>query len=115
MYIIEQSKSDADLKAIIALGDKNSKTVGHLPQVVYKDYQSNKGIITAKDKDTVIAFVMFRRTMRSNSVKIAQLCVAAKYRGKSIADSLLNELKSRHKDNFKSIRLTCRKDFSFAT
>ncbi len=115
MYAISYPKTDADLKSVISLGDKNSNTVGHLPQVVYKDYQNNNGIITVKDKNKIIAFIMFRRTIRSNSVKIAQLCIDVKYRGQSIADTLLDELKSRYINNFRSIRLTCRKDFSFAT
>ena len=108
------SKSD-DLDQIIDLGDKNSKTLGHLPHDAYKDYARKNGIIICKVGKSLAGYCLFRRQQRNNQIKIAQLCIDPNFRGGKIADQILDFLKIEFKSHFRGIALNCRRDFKHAS
>jgi predicted nucleic acid-binding protein len=102
------------LKDVVQLGDSNSKTLGHLPEVVYEEYARKGWILIIREKNILIGHCLFRKVKRINVVKIAQLCVSEVYRGKKVAEMLLDLIKDTFKDQYRGIGLNCRNDYSFA-
>ena len=114
--IIRYFDSNKDsLEEVILLGDKNSKTLGHLPHDAYKDYLRRQGILICKIDDQIGGYCLFRRQRKNNQIKIAQLCVDESFRGKKIADELLDFIKNEFREHFRGIALNCRRDYEQAS
>lgn len=58
---------------------------------------------------------MFSVTVSKNSLRIIQLCISNDSRKKGIAKLLLDNLKSKYRDSFKGIALSCRSDYKAAS
>lgn len=100
-----------------ALGNKNSKTLGFMPDGGFDDYASKHSIIIAYDKQTLYGYLMYREVIRYNRVSIVHLCIDNKYRGQNIASKLLDALKQKYKPDYRyrGISLNCREDYEQAS
>ncbi|MCP9237952.1 GNAT family N-acetyltransferase [Lewinella sp. JB7] len=115
MQIKVITHSDPILHQVIVLGDKFSKTVGHLPQVAYEDYAHRGGILVAVENESLMGHVLFRPLKRTSQIKIAQLCVDNQYQGVGVADKMLEWIIKKYDDSYAEIQLTCRADYKHAS
>ncbi|WP_418502082.1 GNAT family N-acetyltransferase [Flagellimonas sp.] len=101
---------------MVALGTKNSKTLGHFPRGAFAEY-GNKGTIIGahQNSKTLLGYVLFSITSSRNTIRIVHLCVDESQRGKGIAKLLLDEVRQRFSLQFKGISLSCREDYFEAT
>ncbi len=107
--IIKNPKSKA-YKEVVALGDKNSKTLGFLPQSAFAKYAREGKIIGAYPKDSkeLIGYILYR--VSYNKVTIVHLCISEEHRKGNAASKLVNHLKE-NTTQFDGIRLSCRNDY----
>lgn len=102
---------------IKSLGNKNSKTLGFMPDGGFEDYARKHCIIIAYDKNILYGYLMFREVPSRYRVSIVHLCVDNKYRGQNITTKLLDALKDKYKLDYKyrGISLNCREDYQGAS
>ncbi len=101
------------LDSIIGLWKKNSKTLGFFPNGAFIERAEEEQILVAVLEGSCIGYILFRATDKNNAATLIQLCVDQKYRGKSVADKLLSELKNLTR-NYVGIKLSCRQDYTHA-
>ena len=110
------NKEERILKAVIELGDKNSKTLGHLPRSVYREYARKKRIVVILgDNSKLLGYTLFDTVKTKDKIRIVHLCLDQKERGNGYAKELLDELKSKYFYLFSKISLTCRQDYATAS
>lgn len=107
--IIRNPKSKA-YKEVVALGDKNSKTLGFLPQSAFAKYAREGKIIGAYPKDSkeLIGYILYR--VSYNKVTIVHLCISEEHRKGNTASKLVSHLKE-NTAQYDGIRLSCRNDY----
>lgn len=103
------------LDRVIELGDQNSKTLGHFPREAFKEQAKRKWILIAFQKGELLGYLMFRFIQKSQSVSITHLCVHEDWRGKQIANHLIDQLREKFVGKCSGIRLSCRKDYASAS
>ena len=103
------------LKDVIDLGNKNSKTLGFLPEGGYYDHAKKRWIIVALKGEVVIGYLLFRLGKKNLKVSITHLCVREGYRGQNVAFQLIDQLKEKYQNIFTGISLSCRSDYTFAS
>jgi ribosomal protein S18 acetylase RimI-like enzyme/predicted nucleic acid-binding protein len=106
---------DTLLAQVIALGDKNSKTLGMLPEGAFFHHAKMKTIIVALDSNEFAGYILFRISQRKRLVSITHLCVHDDYRSRGISTLLLKEVKRKYESLFRGIILTCREDYKNAS
>jgi len=100
------------LEQVIILGDKNSATLGFLQREVFTKYANDGQIFVAlDDKNTVLGYLLYGINRKVGLVYITHLCVDQSQRGKGIAKILFEKFKTKTQDNFKGIRVHCRRDY----
>ena len=106
---IQNTKSKA-YKEVVELGDKNSKTLGFLPESAFAKYAQEGKLIAAYKKDTndLIGYILYR--VSYNKVTIVHLCVSNNNRKSNVASTLINYLKNNTKQ-YDGIKLSCRNDY----
>lgn len=106
---IEDPKSKA-YREVVGLGDKNSKTLGFLPESAFAKYARDGQIIAAytKHSEELLGYILFR--VSYNKVTIVHLCISEGHRNKKVALNLVNYLKENTKQ-FDGIKLSCRNDY----
>lgn len=109
------SHRDTLLAAVIALGDKNSKTLGMLPEGAFLHHAKKKTIIVALDGQHLAGYILFRISQRKRLVSITHLCIHENYRSKGVSAELIKEVKKRYEHLFAGISLTCREDYKDAS
>ena len=95
---------------IVELGDDNNKTLGFLPEEVFRKYAKEKQLIGAIDEqsNSIIGYLLYR--VAFGQVTIIHLCVDKSKRNKNIAKKLVDYLKNNTKQ-YIGIRLSCRNDY----
>ena len=93
---------------VCELGDANRSTLGFLPAQAFYQYAERKGIFAATDKGKLLGYVMFRK--RHNGIVIVHLCIDPQYRGKDIANILVQHIDDLFPD-ISYISLYCRRDY----
>jgi predicted nucleic acid-binding protein/GNAT superfamily N-acetyltransferase len=111
--IIHNDKNLID--QVVNLGTKNSKTLGHFPEGAYIQHAQRGFLFCAHENDQLLGYLLFSITHSKSSIRVIQLCLDEKARKKGIAKALLDSLKSKYRDSFKGIALSCRTDYSQAT
>jgi len=98
-----------DLEALDNLMKRDSRTLGFLPRSALRSFFEKGGVIGAKDNcNKLVGYLLY--AANQERFRITQLCVSEKFRGKGIARSLVDELKSTATTQ-KAISLCCRRDF----
>ena len=97
-------------KEVVALGDKNSRTLGFLPESAFAKYAQDRQIIACCSNNTeeLLGYVLYR--VSYNKVTIVHLCISEKARNQKVAFGLVNHLKKNTKQ-FDGIKLSCRNDY----
>jgi ribosomal protein S18 acetylase RimI-like enzyme/predicted nucleic acid-binding protein len=108
------SHRDDLLSEVIALGNKNSRTLGLFPEGAFLDHAKRKAIIVATEDSAFAGYVLFRISQKKRLVSIVHLCVQEEYRGHKVAIKLLNAVKEKYKDLFRGMSLSCREDYTEA-
>lgn len=98
-----------------ALGNKNSATLGFMPEGGFEDHARNKCIIIAHDGKVLAGYLMYRIVSRFSRISIVHLCVNDDYRGKCVSVALLNALKEKYEKTLKGISISCRTDYEHAS
>ena len=101
------------LKAVIALADANSSTLGFLPRQVFAKAASDHQIIVALDSGhQLLGYLLFRIVKSKSRAAITHLCVEQDYRNQGIARKLVETLIA-HTSRLLGISLFCRRDHEF--
>ena len=92
-----------------ALWRANSRTLGFFPGGAFNDYAKQRNVLVAIDsKKKCIGYLLYRCSR--GRVIIVHLCVDGAWRGKGLANKLIEHLKTSTK-GFWGIGLRCRRDF----
>lgn len=105
------SISDNLLEDVIALGRKNSKTLGMFPEGAFKEHARKKLILVAINGEELLGYVLFRITQSKQILSITHLCINSNYYNQGIACNLLNQIHQKYSHNVNGINLNCREDF----
>ena len=108
-------KNDDLIRQVVALGTKNSKTLGHFPEGAYIEHAHRGFLICAHNNGDLLGFILYSITHSKNLIRIIQLCIADNAREQGIAKSLLDSIKSKFRHSFKGIALSCRSDYKAAS
>lgn len=97
-------------KEVVDLGDKNSKTLGFLPESAFAKYAKEGQLIAAykKKSNKLIGYLLYR--ISYNKVTIVHLCISEHNRNSNVASMLINYLKENTKQ-YDGIKLSCRNDY----
>ena len=111
------NKTNRFFPDIVALGKKNSATLGFMPDGGFEDHANKHCIIIAYNENNLLGYLMYREVPRHSRVSIVHLCIDKEYRGKNITSNLLDALKSKYKTkgNYRGISLSCRDDYKGAS
>lgn len=99
------------LSDVIALGSKNSSTLGFLPVGGFEEHARKRCIIIAHKGGVLLGYLLYRTVSKNRRISIVHLCINPEYRGKAIATQLIEELKTKYMHSFSGIMLSCRKDY----
>lgn len=99
---------------VVALGNKNKKTLGLMPKGALKQYADRDFILAAIQEDKVIGYLLFGITQRNSRIRLIHLCISEASRNSGIATTLLDNLKDRYIDSLRGIILSCREDYAKA-
>lgn len=100
---------------VIALGKKNSATLGFMPDGGFEDHAEQHCIIIAHNDNELCGYLMFREVQRFSRVSIVHLCINSDFRGQKITTSLLDALREKYQSKFSGIILSCRDDYKEAS
>ncbi|MEU9155754.1 GNAT family N-acetyltransferase [Streptomyces sp. NPDC048417] len=102
------------INAIVALGDKNTKTLGMLPPPVYQQAADRKTLLGAFDGDELVGYALYALPKRRHHhVQLTHLCISEQHRKHGVARRLVEEITARHRDRF-GIRAKCRRDYELS-
>ncbi|MCC6369516.1 MAG: GNAT family N-acetyltransferase, partial [Bacteroidia bacterium] len=107
--------TDSLLNEVIALGKKNSKTLGMFPEGAFIDHAKKRNIIVAQSENQLVGYLLYRITQSKGIISITHLCIVENYRNQGIAKKLVNFLKEKYQNLFRGIALSCRKDYTEAS
>jgi predicted nucleic acid-binding protein len=94
---------------VFALYRSDSGTLGWMPKGAFVEGITNRRLLVASDDSgSLLAYLLYRVVGRKAT--IAHLCVSKQARGKGLAASLVNALKT-HTAELEGITLKCRNDF----
>ncbi|WP_234335996.1 GNAT family N-acetyltransferase [Streptomyces sp. NRRL S-920] len=109
--VVPASEGQAELiEAAVALGDRNTKTLGHMPRGAYPKLAADGGLLVAVEGEEVIGYALFRLPKRSPHVGLAHLCVAIEHRKRGVARLLVDAIKKRYPQRL-GIKAKCRRDY----
>ncbi len=117
MQVCFINKTNRFFPDVVALGKKNSATLGFMPDGGFEDHANKHCIIIAYNESDLLGYLMYREVRRFSRVSIVHLCIDERYRGHHVTSNLLDALKNRYKtkDNYKGISLSCRDDYKGAS
>lgn len=95
---------------VVALGDANSATLGHLPYAVFEAAAESGCLLAAIRDGTVVGYALFALRSRRHEVSLTHLCVRGSERGRGTARRLVDEIATKHAAR-RGIRLRCRVDY----
>lgn len=95
---------------VVALGDANSATLGHLPYAVFEEAAESGCLLAATRDGAVVGYALFALRSRRHEVSLTHLCVRDSERGKGTARCLVEEIAAEHAARL-GIRLSCRVDY----
>lgn len=99
---------EVSLGQIIRLGDISRRTLGFLPQVVFRQAAESGTLIAAVYDGHVCGYA--RYSLPKQVVRLSHLCVGEDSRGRGIARDLVDAISERHSDRL-GVALKCRPDY----
>lgn len=87
------NKTNRFFSDVIALGKKNSATLGFMPDGGFEDHANKRYIIIAYNENGLLGYLMYREVLRFSRVSIVHLCIDERYRGHHVTSNLLDALK----------------------
>lgn len=97
--------------AVFELAERHKRWLGMLAPAVFEENAAAGRILAALDGEQVLGYAMFYVARRR--VRLAQLCVEPRERGRGVARALIEELSRLHADQ-EGIALRCRRDWPAA-
>ena len=88
---------------VMALGKKNSATLGFMPDGGFEDHANKNAIIIAHNDAELCGYLMFREVPRYSRVSIAHLCVNDEFRGQKVTSKLLDALRQKYNSKYSGI------------
>ena len=95
---------------VVALGNANSRTLGHLPFAAIKQAAAEGRVLAVVEGGRVKGYVLFGKRVRTGDISLTHLCVDGNERGRGIARELVEGIVARNPHRA-GIRLSCRKDY----
>lgn len=112
VVIIQVAADDETLiQAVIALGNRNTRTLGLLVPAAYRQAAEADTLLAALDGETVVGYALYG--LPRQHVRLTHLCVAVSHRKHGIARALIDEITLRHRDRT-GISAKCRRDYNLA-
>lgn len=108
------SSSSDMLEKVLALSDKNKKTLGLIPRAAFIESAKQRCILVLSVGGEVLGYCLFRKAKRARLIKITQLCVSKNHRGLGYSEKLINVLKRDFQEEYFGIGLNCRNDYLHA-
>jgi len=105
---------DPFLEQVIALGKRNSATLGLMPRDAYIDQAKKKCIVVTHDDDMVIGFCLFRIAGSKDRIGITQVCIHENHRNRGIPKILLDAIQNKYQHQFAGMLVSCREDYTHA-
>jgi GNAT superfamily N-acetyltransferase len=102
------AKDERLLAAVIALGNRNRKTLGFLPRAAFRQAAETGTLLAAVEGARLAGYALYG--LPGDRVRLAHLCVDSDYRGQGVNQRLVDAISSRHADRL-GILLKCRKDY----
>jgi GNAT superfamily N-acetyltransferase len=99
------------LAAIIELGDRNRRTLGFLPQAVFRKASETGTLLAAVEGRRLAGYALYG--LPGERVRLTHLCVDDSYRGQGVNAKLVDAISERHADRL-GIMLKCRKNYGLA-
>jgi predicted nucleic acid-binding protein/GNAT superfamily N-acetyltransferase len=103
--------TDPFLAKVIALGKKNSQTLGLMPKDAYIQQARQKCILIAVENDQLLGFCLFRVVSSKRRIGITQVCIDQSRRKQGIARFLLNQVRDKYKTLLNGMLVSCREDY----
>jgi len=102
------AEDDECMEQVRALWRIHRKWLGFLPDQGFTDRAVRGTLIAAVVDSRVVGYVLY--DLPRSDVKLVHLCVAEEYRGKGVAQRLVDEVSSRHRGRM-GIAARCRRDY----
>jgi GNAT superfamily N-acetyltransferase len=99
---------DSLISEIVTLADSASQTLGFLPPPVFEEAARDQTLLAALHGRELAGYALF--DLPKHHVRLVQLCVAPKFRGRGIARRLVATISERHHDRL-GIQVRCRLDY----
>lgn len=96
------------LNDVIALGDRNSRTLGFLPYAGFGAAAAEDRIVVAQANGVVLGYCLF--DLPRDIVRIVQVCISEQARGAGLAKTLVDAVGARHPGRL-GLVLKCRADW----
>ena len=109
--MIEAVSPESSLyEQVVALGNANSRTLGHLPFAAIKQAAAEGRVLAFVEGGEVKGYVLFGKRVRTGDISLTHLCVDRNSRGRGISRALVEGIVERNPHRA-GIRLSCRKDY----
>ena len=104
------SPESSHYEQVVALGNANSKTLGHLPYAAIKQAAAEGCVLAFVEGKEVRGYALFGKRVRTGDISLTHLCADRNSRGRGIARALVEAIVERNPHRA-GIRLSCRKDY----
>ena len=99
---------------VVALGNANSKTLGHLPFSAIRQAAAKGGLLAFVEGREIKGYALFGKRVRMGDISLTHLCVDQNSRGRGIARALVEAIVERNPHRA-GIRVSCREDYEAHT
>ena len=108
------SPDSPQYEQVVALGNANSKTLGHLPFAAIEQAAAKGCVLAFVEGEKVRGYALFGKRSRTSDISLTHLCVDQNSRGRGIARRLVVGIVQRN-PNRAGIRVSCREDYEAHT
>ncbi|MEY2247256.1 GNAT family N-acetyltransferase [Streptomyces sp. BF23-18] len=102
------AQDEALIADVIALGNRNRRTLGFLPRAAFRQAATSGTLIAAVEGDRLAGYALYG--LPGDRVRLTHLCVEDAFRRRGVNRQLVEALSLRHADRL-GIVLKCRKDY----
>ena len=88
--------------------------LGLMPKDAFKDALKKRWILIALVDGFIVGYLLFRHTVRNQTLAITHLCIDKSFRGQKLSDMLIDKLVEEYRHKARGIKLNCRSDYEGA-